>query len=149
MNTARTWVLVGNASEAKLFESQNIGRELHLVREYDHPTSRNKGQDFTTDRSGRFQGNNGTLQGAFISPSDPKETEMERFAKQLADDMESGRNEHLYDRLVVIMPPKCHGMFNKACNDQVLNKVIHHIEKDYTKMQDRELIDYLDDLARF
>lgn len=149
MNTATTWILVGNASQAKLYESHNIGRELRLLESFHHPESRNKGLDLVTDRDGSYQSNNGQGHGAFVASTEPKQVEIERFTKELADKLESARVANQYDRLVLIMPPHCHGMLNKACNNLVLDKVIHHIDKDYTQLKDQELIAYLDDLARY
>lgn len=149
MNTATTWILVGNASEAKLFESQNIGRELNLVDQFDHPESREKRVDLKSDKVGHFQSQNGMGHGSFVEPTEPKDHEMETFARELARILESGRKENKFERLIVIMPPHVHGMLKKEFNDQVRSMVIHHIEKDYTKMDIPDLIKFLDDLARF
>jgi len=149
MNTATTRVLVGNASEAKLFESQNIGRELNLLEQFSHPESRDKREDLKTDKAGHYQSQNGLGHGSFIEPTEPKDNEMEKFARELAHILDSGRTGNKFERLIVIMPPHVHGMLKKEFNDHVRNMVIHHIEKDYTKMEVPELIKFLDDLARF
>lgn len=149
MNTPTTWVLVGNASEAKLFESQNIGRELNLLKSFSHPESREKREELVSDREGRYQANNGQGQGTFVEPSDPKVVEVEKFSRELAHFLETGRTANKFERLIIIMPPHTHGLLKKEINEQLKNMVIHHIEKDYTKMQERELISFLDDLARF
>lgn len=149
MNTPTTWVLVGNASEAKLFESHNIGQELQLLNAFNHPESREKREDLVSDKAGHFESNNGVGHGSFVESSDPKQVEVVKFTRELAQFLESGRTSHKFERLIIIMSPQSHGIFKKEINDQLSNMIIHHIEKDYTKKTEQDLISFLDELARF
>ena len=51
-----TWILVGNAARARLYENTGIGKGLKLLSEFLHPQSRMKGVDLVSDRAGFVQG---------------------------------------------------------------------------------------------
>ena len=134
-----TWILVANATNARVFTSPkakllNGSCKLTLVNELVHPTSRMKTADLTTDDSGH---NN------FVESGNPKEYEMERFAKQLADMLDTGRNQHHYGELIIAAPPRFHGLLKKYLNNHVSNLVRVSIEKDYTQDKEDTLLTHL------
>lgn len=144
-----TWILVANGSEARLFKSEHLGNDLNLLKEFEHPESREKGLDLATDRPGHYQVRGGEGQGAFVEQTSPKEVEANRFAQLLAEELEAGRTHNHYERLVVICPAQFHGLLRQHVSEQVRNQVIAHLEKDYTKMVEKELNQILDELPRF
>jgi hypothetical protein len=82
-----TWVMVANASQAKLFSNTGPQRGLTLIKELLHPESREKTSNLVSDRSGS---NAGTGHGAFMQATDPKHHEAERFAQELTRELEQG-----------------------------------------------------------
>jgi len=151
MNGAKqiTWVLAANATGAKLYETDalKIGtKELKLIEEFSHEENRQKAADFLSDKPGHYQSDIGSGQWAYANRSDPKEIEAERFAHILASKLDKGRLDHLYHRLVVIAPSKFHGLLNEKCSQNVLSLVRHNVQKDYTKLTQRELEEHLSEL---
>lgn len=144
-----TWILVANGSEAKLFKSAHLGKDLELLNEFDHPSSRDKTSDLISDKSGHFASNGTEAHGSFVEHNEPKTVEMEKFAQSLAQTLEQGRTTNKYTRLIVISPPGFHGMLRKHCNDHIKNLVVSHLEKDYTKMVANELNGLLAELPKF
>ncbi len=142
-------VLIANASEARCYKTIHLGSKMELIKEYNHPASRLKGMDLISDRPGHFQSRNASGHGAFVEPKAPKEVEAERFAHQIAADLHEAHNGNQFDALVIIAPPHFHGLINKFCSAQVLGRVIHNLEKDYTKLSEKELLAYLNDLPHF
>ena len=136
MNT--TWVLVANASEARLFSAAKIGEEMECLKEFNHPESRERGSDLASDRPGHSQGKGGG-HGAMGDPADPKEYEAERFAGELAKELENGRTANAYDRLVVVAAPHFHGLLNTHMKDHTRDLVIGNVEKDLTACENRDL----------
>ena len=139
-----TWLLIANASEARLFETEFRPKTLTLIQEIKHPESREKGADLASDKAGHYQGDagtNGSTQGSFNEASDPKEYEMERFASELVKQLDAGRTSNRYQHLIVASSPKFHGMLNKLMNTQVSKLVDKHINKDYTSFNERELLE--------
>lgn len=138
-----TWLLVANGSEARLFETEFRPKELHLLQEFSHPESREKGAELSSDKSGHYQGDAGTgasTQGAFNESSDPKEYEMERFAGMLMKQLEAGRNANSFQHLIVASSPKFHGLLNKKMNSHISRLVDKHINKDLTSFREDELL---------
>lgn len=137
-----TWVLVANASEARLFSL--VKSDLTLIEKYTHPESRMKGEALASDRGGSYQSDSaGTGHGSYQQPTDPKEYEMDRFAQELAGALNKGRTENQFEELVIVAAPRFHGLVNKHLNGQLSQMVAHHIDKDYTKVRDLEMLDTL------
>lgn len=136
MNT--TWVLVADASEARLFETEKIGASLHCIKEFSHPESREKGSDLASDRPGHYQ-SKGTGHGAFAEHTDPKDYEAERFASELANALEKGRTDNEYKKLVLVAAPHFHGLLNTHMNEHTRALVVNSIQKDFTACDTLEL----------
>lgn len=133
---ANTWLIVANASQATLYETESSPKTLKLIKEYLHPASRAKGNELASDRPGHFhaeaRGMEGTTHGAFNEPIDPKDYEQERFAIELAKELDAGRTANRYENLIIAASPHFHGLLNKHMNEHVAGLVSRHIEKDYT-----------------
>jgi protein required for attachment to host cells len=136
MNT--TWVLVANAGEARLFETENIEESLHCFKELNHPESREKGSYLASDRPGHYQ-SKGTGHGAFAEHTDPKDYEAERFAGELAAELEKGRTNNEYKKLVLVAAPHFHGLLNTHLNEHTRALVVNNIQKDFTACDTFEL----------
>jgi len=143
-----TWILVANASEARLYASPkaklfNGEGELSEIGDYHHPESRQKSSDFVTDRSGRratMRSGSGTCEDA----SDPKSQEADNFARQLADQLASDFKANRFQDLIIAAPPQFHGLLNKYLSAHALvDHISINIEKDYTKSKPRELLNQL------
>lgn len=141
-----TQILVANASEANVYQTTHLGQDLNLLNTYTHAASRKKGSELVTDRPGRYQSRGNTSHGAFVEHTPPKEVEVEHFAHELAAEL----NKHYadYDYLIVIAPPHFHGLLNKYYTDTVRDKIAHNVEKNYTKLPQQQLQDFLRTLNR-
>jgi len=98
-----TWILVANASKAKIYTSHNLGKDLSL---YDHPlehmASRAKRLELNADKAGHYQKQSGSIHGAFSETSDVKKVEAEKFAIELAHKLYNAYTHQKYDRLLMI-----------------------------------------------
>lgn len=140
-----TWLVVANASQASIYQTEQRPKTLALVKEYLHPPSREKGEELASDRPGHFQGEavgmEGTTHGAFNEPTDPKAFEHERFAIELAKELDAGRTANSYKNLIIVASPRFHGLLNKSMNAHVSAMVGQHIQKDYTALSEKELLE--------
>ena len=137
-----TWVLIANGSEARLFEKNDDPKLLSLIKEFNHPESRDKGLDLASDRAGNFNGEiSKAAHGSFTEATSPKEYEVERFAMILTDELDTARNENRYNNLIVVSSPHFHGLLNGYMNEHVAKMVNKHIEKDYTNLKVEELLE--------
>jgi protein required for attachment to host cells len=133
-----TWVLVANASEARLFATERLGKDMSMIEDYSHPESRAKGTTLASDRPGSSQGR-GSNMGTRGDPNDPKNFEAERFASELADVLDKGRTENAYRRLVLVAGPHFQGLLKAELNDHTRELVSNIIDKDFTACDAREL----------
>lgn len=133
-----TWVLVADASRARLYAQAELAGPLGLVQEFEHAESRMKGEQLASDRPGRIFRDGGG-HGAYAEPSDPKAYEAQRFAQELAQILDKGRVTNSYQKLVVVAPPHFHGELNLHLNAHTREKISSRIEKDYTQLPPKEL----------
>ena len=144
---ADAWVLVANASQARLYKTEERPKTLTLLKELLHPASREKGENLASDRPGHFQGEapgmDGTTHGAFNEPTDPKQYEHERFARALAKELDDGRTSNAFQKLTIIASPHFHGLINKQLNGQLAKMDVSHIQKDYTELDEKALLEKL------
>ncbi|HVV69851.1 MAG TPA: host attachment protein [Gammaproteobacteria bacterium] len=144
----KTHILVANASEAKLYETERLGEKMDLINEYSHPASREKRLELVTDRPGHFATKGtGVSRGAY-DESDPKEVEADKFAQQLAKIVIEICDNHHDDKMVIVAAPHFHGLLNKHYDEQAKEQITHAIEKDYTKMPMKKLMGYLGELTK-
>jgi len=129
-----TWVLVANASTARLFVSEDPRRSLRLDREFDHPESRMKGRELVADRPGHGLGN-----GTFVPASDPHDQQAEAFAAKLAGVLEQGRTSGACRRIVLIASPAFLGLLNAKLTSAARALVSDSLQKDYTRSDEKAL----------
>ena len=146
-----TWLLVANASQARLYATQSGRlRSLTLIREYAHPESREKGEALSSDRPGHFQATTtnmaGSAHGEFIEPTSPKDYEHQRFARELADALNEARTKNQFDNLLLVASPHFHGLINQNLNEHVARMISSHINKDYIELDEAELLNKLNSL---
>lgn len=141
-----TWVLVANGSEARVFDLSKRSEGLRLVSEHLHPASRMKGDKLASDRPGIYKDDSSSMStgSSYDEPISPKEYEIDRFAHELAGELNSGRTANKYGKLAIVAPPNFRGLLNKHMNEQVKKLVSHQIDKDYTKVNERELMSQLE-----
>jgi protein required for attachment to host cells len=150
---AITWILIANASEAFLYETQKaklFNSNSHpkddlliLIKHYEHMASRKHTRDLVTDREGRYIASQTAGHGAFVEKTDAKEVEENRFAHELAQVLERGRTSGDFDELIIIATPRFHGYINNHLNSHLNKLLTCRLEKDYTHLNHRKLIEQL------
>ena len=139
-----TWIMVANASQAKLFASHGPKKGLELVKELLHPESREKTSNLVSDRSGS---NSGSGHGAFTQATDPKHHEAERFAHEISRVLEVGRVRNAYDNLILVASKPFMGLINQRLPVQVRSKLSQSIDKDYTRLPAKDLAGHLEEMV--
>lgn len=138
----KTWILVANGSEAKLYANEGPNTGLSVVKEFDHPASRAKNADLVTDRAGRMQ-SSGNGRGSRQPHMTPKEHETEVFALELARELVRGRSTNQCNRVILVAPPTMMGLINGSLDHSTANLVSERLEKDYTKSPTRQVAERL------
>lgn len=136
----KTWILIANASHARIYARNGNKAELSLVKELAHPESRLKNADLVTDKSGLMQG---TGHGSRQPPSTPKHNEALHFAQELAQTLNQGRCSHEYEEIILVAPPAFMGLINEKMDGQTAKLVTEKMGKDYTHSNEREIVAHL------
>ncbi|WP_437630463.1 host attachment protein [Sorangium sp. So ce854] len=159
----KTWILVSDASRAQLYREEPAGKGFTLLESYTHDESRARVRDLMADAHGRkpngTPGGNGLVPGAgggtgstylgrpgAAPDTDPKEVEAQKFARELAEVLEKGLNEHAYDALVLIAPPQFLGLLRGTVSKQVSNHVESSVDKDLSWLDGPRLTERLREL---
>lgn len=138
-----TWILVANASQARLYANNGPKKGLQLLKELQHPESREKGSDLVSDRPGHMQ-SAGNGHGARQPRTDPKTNEARHFALQLARELNHARASGQFGRLILVAPPAFMGLLNEKLDGPTASLVSDRFEKDYTKAGEKELAAHLE-----
>jgi protein required for attachment to host cells len=126
-----TLVLVGDGQKALFL--RNKGHALHVqlvveqVLERDNPPTREQG----TDRPGRSNASVGVARSA-MEETDWHHIGEERFAGELAEALYRYAHADLFDKLVIIAPPKVLGNLRKALHAEVTARIAAEIPKELT-----------------
>ncbi|MBD5804189.1 Protein required for attachment to host cells [Azoarcus sp. Aa7] len=129
---AITWILVANASLAKLYANLGPNKGLTLVKELIHPESRQKNSELVTDRAGASP-SAGNASGSKQAQTPPKTHEAKVFAQEIAQELYKGRATNAFGRAIVFAPPAFMGMLNSVLDSPTAQLITDRFEKDYTK----------------
>jgi protein required for attachment to host cells len=141
-----TWILITDASRARVFSADPAGTTWTLQREHQHPASRAKEAELDPSQRGRQQQRAGGPYRPAMEPSTPpKEVERETFARELAEGLERDFDAHRYAHLVLVAPPHFLGLLRKSLSDKVAKQVVATVDKDYTGLDVRRLPELLAD----
>lgn len=140
-----TWILICDASRAHLYREEPNGKGFTSLESFEHGESRARTRELMADANGRkpngnpggnsggnYQGIGGVYMGrpGAAPDTDAKSVEHLKFARELADRLEKGLNEHEYEGLVLIAPPHFLGLLKREVSTQVSKHIEETIDKD-------------------
>lgn len=137
-----TWVVNTNSNTCYIYKYSRESDELSLYKTIEHPENKLRDSDITSDRPGHYKAN-GSSRGAFSQQTDPKEIKIDDFSREIAKELDHGRNTHLYNDIILIAPPHMNGSIVQHINKHVKELVSHFIEKDVVYLNGPELITFL------
>jgi protein required for attachment to host cells len=140
-----TWVIVADASRARIFEASNTERALHEIETFMHPEGRAQNRELKTDGAGRYFSRAGAQAHTGGPSVDPAQHEMELFAKRLGEYLDKACGENRFEALYVVAPPKLLGLLRKNLSKTTSQLISETIPKDISWFDERELEHYLKD----
>jgi protein required for attachment to host cells len=135
------WIVAANRSRARILEIQPH-KDTPLERaDLANPAARAHERDLESDAAGRFYGKGEWNQGHVATASESLgEHETERFAADVREYLERGRNEHRFEQLWVIAAPTFLGLLRKTLPKPLRQRVELEIDKDLTTEPAREIM---------
>lgn len=141
----KAWIVVADAARARIFSADSPIAALQPVHDLISPEARLHERDLGSDRPGRVYDIGGEGRHAADAPTSPKQHEAARFAGSVADELERGRLDNAYDRLVLVAEPRFLGLIRKAVKSGVARLVTLEIDKDLSKADPKDIRSSLPD----
>ena len=138
------WILVSDASRAKLFSAELREDAWSLVNDFEHPEGREPSREISpTSPPGRSQKSKGPGPGgrrtALEPRTWPKEAEAERFAHKLGTYLEEAIANRQFDYLVLVAPPHFLGILKGSLGRQAAKHLRATVDKDLSTLDAAEL----------
>lgn len=124
------WVVLADASRARICRSDELITNLEEVDDMVHPQSRMHAGELLSDDRGRMR-NMAGVGTAMDAHTDPADVEQGRFAAELARALLHGLEQGRYERLVIAAPPRFLGMLRGELSPRVQKAVVGEIHHDY------------------
>jgi protein required for attachment to host cells len=143
-----TWIVAADASRARILQVMDRDGHLAEVEDFVNPSARLHERDMTTDAEPRFNGHGGVGKagsGRTGGPGNDREAkskgeyETEVFVRQLGEYLDKARNDHRYEALHVVAPPKLLGQLRKELGKEVQKLVEEELPKDLSWLNTREI----------
>jgi len=125
------WVVVADSARAKVLAAEKRSAKLAEIHVMEHGAARLREHELTSDRPGRSFDGVGGGRHAVGTTVGPKKQEAIRFAKEVADYLEAGRNSNRFDRLYVIASPEFLGHLRDHFSDMLTGLVAASIDKNF------------------
>jgi protein required for attachment to host cells len=134
-----TWLLVADASHAKVFESAGVRKVVHELDEMELVVDLPKGRELLTDKPGRTFDSVGGGRHAKENPTDPHRQLKRDFAKRVVAGLRRAMLAHKFDRLFLVAPPAFLGDLRDELTKDLEDKVAGEIASDLTNMPRQQL----------
>ena len=138
---ATTWIIAADESRARVLQVLDREQRLAEIDDLVNPAGRAQDRELQTDAEPRFNGS----QGGPASDSERQgavEHSARTFAREVGRYLDKARNEHRYDQLVLVAPPKFLGALRKELHKEVEKLVTDELPKDLSWFNAREMERY-------
>lgn len=144
------WIVTANKSYAKIFEVKGLGKHIKEIHHFDNPDGHKKSGELYSDRPGRsFDKIGGGRHSLTDDKVDFHEQEQHRFATQLAEVLQEGKDSKAFDTIALVAPTPVLNTLNKVLPSPLKKSVVKEVAKDLPEhlgSQERldQLCKYLD-----
>lgn len=138
----KTWLVVANAHQCRIFQYQKAINQLTLLNKFQHEESKLKRNALVADGSGSYRSSS-AVNAAYSEIADPKYVEKQNFAREIVGELEQGRVASDFNDLFIVAPPQFHGLINKNCNKNLSRMVVKDVQKDYCACDKNKLLDFI------
>lgn len=125
------WIIVADTYRARIFSADKPAAALTELETLANPAARQHEGDIVSDRSGHVL--SGTTGGHDLSArTEAKQEEANRFAAEVCQHLEKGRNGKAFDKLYILAAPAFLGLLRKHVSAPLKALVAGEIDKDLT-----------------
>ena len=134
--TPRIWILAADNHLARIYKKINIHMKLIGEAEPDINSIETKINNKTMGRMVSAAGS--TVHHKFEPYTNESRQEELHFAREISDFLAQIETADVFDRLVVIAPPKMLGDLRSNFSKLVKNRIVAEVDKDLTKLNDKD-----------
>jgi protein required for attachment to host cells len=127
---AQVWVLVADSDEARIYATRSMRSQLELIDTLTHEASRLHARDLGSDRPGRVHDRFGPGRHSLDQGQQLKNTEKQRFAREIAAQLAEGQRLKKFDRLVIMAGPPFLGILRDCLGKALSEAVVATVPKD-------------------
>jgi protein required for attachment to host cells len=137
----KNWIVVANASRARILQAAATGRGLEHVADLVHPESRMHGHELARDRPGHVEGIGHGLGSAAYQPREtPRRHEHRAFARELAARLTQGVRDGDCAALVLVASNPFLGELKAALDPRLHAMLLRSEPADWTALDEREIV---------
>lgn len=132
------YVLVADASRARLLTADDTFDTIEEVADFTHPGSRLHTRELVTDgKTSSWSGPGGAHSAT--GSADAHHEEAKKFSHDLGRKLHDARVKHAFERLVLVAPPKFLGLLRDQLDAVTARTVVASVAHDYTHLPLHEL----------
>lgn len=139
----KTWLIVANASYARIFKIDRQARKLVEVEDFVNPEARLQAKEFASDAPGRSFDSHGAGRHGMEYQQDIKTQSKAQFAQRLINRLEQHFKSGEINHLFIAAPSKLMGHFNDELNGKKMEQISTKIIKDLVRMSSEEIFENL------
>ena len=132
--------LVANRSGAKFFKQTAGQQGWQVMKSFDNPEGRLRNRDVYQDSPGRT---GGPIAHGLASERDAHVIAGEKFASELAGELETGRQSKLFTELMLVADPRFLGELRAALSTETAKLVVGTLGRDFAHTSDRDVANQL------
>lgn len=142
---SRFWIVTADHAGARIFATDKRAGPIEEVRQLHHPDGRLKEGDFISDAPGKSNGG-GNSQHPMAHEKAHKQQDAYEFAREIADYLESAREDKQFRELYVISGARFLGDLRRALPEPVRRLVKGEVSKDVIRQDAGQVRRHLPDL---
>jgi len=132
-------ILVADQRMANFFETDGMRAPLNWISKLENEGGRLQDRDLETDRPGRAFDSVGAGRHAVDGERSTKRQQQVRFAKRMAQEIETARQDQAFDRLVVMAGPRMLGLIREALPELSRTFIAAEVPKDLAHLDARAI----------
>jgi len=146
MENSTMWIVVADGEHAR-FVTPAPKRAFHTQRVFESPSAHKQTSDLGTDRPAQSMESATGTRHAITPKHDLHEMEKQKFAHQIADEINRASAKGAFDQLVLVAPAHTLNEIRDKLDTTTAAKLVGTLQKDLIKVPDHELAPHLDEWA--
>lgn len=134
-----TWIVVADASRARLFETGVVDGAMTEIADLCHPEGRMHDRELTRGPLPASHESVGPVSHGMEPHTNVREKASQEFARELAERLEHGRVNHAFDALVLVAEPRFLGVLRSSIGREVSKLLVGSIGKGVSQSSPDEI----------